>query len=1834
MKLVPPDQRRAISAVRLSLALAAMVTVPLLLYAAPAWWSQHNILVQNAAPDDYAPANHGQLKNIARAAADEMDARIPGGAGDEIHELIISWSTPTAQTNDFAPLTVGQLKTVAKIFYNRLIAVKYANDYPWSVAARLPHDFAVATIGQVKGVFHFDFTAIDLEHDSDQDGLPDWWEKSYFGDLTVDPGALAPCGDGLTNIQSFQQGLNPLKRSPQFLSIRPDQIDQTLAAGQVATKIITISNSGMVPRRVSVIAHNGTAIKPSYSDSDQPDGPQFVWDDISTTGIHLDSVSDADDDFEGFPISFAFPYFGDSYSTVYVGSNGFITLGSGANSFINHFLPTPAAPANLIAPFHTDLDLSASGDVYYRDYGDRVVIQFENVARYAGDGFATFQVVLNKDGLIQFYYKDMAGTLDDATVGLQNATGDRGLTIAFNQPYLKQNLAIEITQSAAWFKEVPVDLLLLPGGAASFLVTLDGFGFGTFRGGLTVMTDNPSDAPFDLPVTMTVVDEGTRDDDGDTLTNAQERTLGTNPANPDTDGDGMPDGWEVANNLNPLANDASLDFDGDGFTNLQEYQNSTNPQVYTAPATFVETFDDWSHVNSDSGNWRLDTTSPADFLGDASRAVRTSASTAVLDYWIPQLMAVTATVYYRGSLPSGQIRFYSSADAETWSELKFDRIADWPAGGNWQRTVFSRNASFPSDSFYFRVEVSGGDVAESPQLSQISFVYNDLTAPVANSRDLTTHSGESVSVRLSASDSDGDPVTYRLIEQPAHGSINGTPPDLIYTAASNYIGTDRFYFVASDGTRDSTPAGIFINVKTRPPSVPTNLEFTEVSLTSAELTWTSQSATAYLIERSTDGGLTWQQIGEVTGASTSFVDSSYRSGTFYSYRVRAKGETGSVSDASGQISSKGTNPTTTDSDGDGVLDNLEAQRHSNPDSKDSDGDGVPDDKDGAPSDPSRWAKAIERQYAVVDLGTLPRSPGTSPLAINNRGHVLCAADPYGRYFLWQNGRRTALPGNFTPYGLSDSDTIVGDTTYFYSPLSRIVTNGAYWNNGQLMRLPQLTVGYPGYPKFPTYTSSAAAINNRDEIAGWSSADGSSLFATKWVAGGAGIALDAPISFKIWPFAISDSGAVLATAQTDSGYDVDLLPATRLVSSRDVGGASNGYRINSSGVIVSRGRQIWLQGEAGGASHDVNSLLAPESATTVDFSYGITNQNEILADAHDETGDHYLSIVRLARDNSPTIVYKVVESDPRIDYIWPADMNDNGLIAGTAAYNDGTPDHAILLVPAELMVDGNRDNALSFTDQALHDADRTSEEKPYRFWVNDDQDAVSGTNQSEEVTPAQIHDNQDEKIQSLRDCEDLARLWLNIAGLTEGFKTGEIQLVLRFRNVKSGNPAIRVFRAVENGGRGYLSDTAWGTLQSSPPYDQALPGTNGPGIASSTSGIYIDRRFWGGLDESDPVINLLFEGVAEGLGELYFDIIKDGQRIGVSPGVWLDIKTVEKMYERAKITLDAPNIPAPWNNRQAPLLQWAWDSSNGVSVDSNATAQTIVYVHGWRMTYNEYLSWANTTFKRLFHVGYKGRFFSFHWPTFNGENNGPDPVDLFVPGGATYNPSEYRAWLSGPALANFVNSLPNPNARYLLAHSMGNVVAGAALRSGMIVTRYAMCNSAMAAMAYDGTLTPDDSEYQTPDTDPDVGTRQIFGLANRFNPAGTEIVNFSLPNDYALSQWSENNKLFKPQVFTDGTHYFYASQGTVGHKLGYVPLTHDIQYVTSQPEAMAYVTKSRTRAAGARQDTGGAVVSFVNMGLGGFEFGDEHSAEWVYTTHKTYLFWKEVLKKFDLDVSDR
>jgi hypothetical protein len=84
--------------------------------------------------------------------------------------------------------------------------------------------------------------------------------------------------------------------------------------------------------------------------------------------------------------------------------------------------------------------------------------------------------------------------------------------------------------------------------------------------------------------------------------------------------------------------------------------------------------------------------------------------------------------------------------------------------------------------------------------------------PVAYDQNVTVQKNTVKSIALSASDPDGDPLSYAIVTGPSNGALSGTAPDLTYTPDSDYTGPDSFTFKANDGQVDSNVATVSIIV--------------------------------------------------------------------------------------------------------------------------------------------------------------------------------------------------------------------------------------------------------------------------------------------------------------------------------------------------------------------------------------------------------------------------------------------------------------------------------------------------------------------------------------------------------------------------------------------------------------------------------------------------------------------------------------------------------------------------------------------------------------------------------------------------------------------------------------------------------------------------------------------------------------------------------------------------------------------------------------------------------------------------------------------------------------
>jgi subtilisin family serine protease len=100
------------------------------------------------------------------------------------------------------------------------------------------------------------------------------------------------------------------------------------------------------------------------------------------------------------------------------------------------------------------------------------------------------------------------------------------------------------------------------------------------------------------------------------------------------------------------------------------------------------------------------------------------------------------------------------------------------------------------DSFTFRA--SDGAAESEATVTLAVAAVND--APVAEGQTLTTPYGTPVAIRLTGTDVEAGELIFEVVDGPAHGALSGTSPDLTYTPADGYSGTDELSFRARDGS--------------------------------------------------------------------------------------------------------------------------------------------------------------------------------------------------------------------------------------------------------------------------------------------------------------------------------------------------------------------------------------------------------------------------------------------------------------------------------------------------------------------------------------------------------------------------------------------------------------------------------------------------------------------------------------------------------------------------------------------------------------------------------------------------------------------------------------------------------------------------------------------------------------------------------------------------------------------------------------------------------------------------------------------------------------------------
>ena len=246
-----------------------------------------------------------------------------------------------------------------------------------------------------------------------------------------------------------------------------------------------------------------------WIDSNEPGGPDFTWLDISEFGTEL---SLGDDQGTEVDLPFTFEFYGEGQGSVTIGSNGYLTFGTDGSEYVNTPIPDGAEPNYLIAPFWDDLSPNAGGTVHYYadEEAEQFIVQYTDVPRYQDPASSqTFQVVLGEGGGILFKYLDMNGTLNSATVGIENEDGSDGLQVAFNTAYVGDSLAVAIAAAPEFIADVNPASGTIEGGSSQevevIFSTADIDEPGFYEDDLVLLTNDPDESVVTIPAQVSAV---------------------------------------------------------------------------------------------------------------------------------------------------------------------------------------------------------------------------------------------------------------------------------------------------------------------------------------------------------------------------------------------------------------------------------------------------------------------------------------------------------------------------------------------------------------------------------------------------------------------------------------------------------------------------------------------------------------------------------------------------------------------------------------------------------------------------------------------------------------------------------------------------------------------------------------------------------------------------------------------------------------------------------------------------------------------------------------------------------------------------------------------------------------------------------------------------------------------------------------------------------------------------------------------------------------------------------------------------------------------------------
>ena len=383
--------------------------------------------------------------------------------------------------------------------------------------------------------------------------------------------------------------------------------------------------------------------------------------------------------------------------------------------------------------------------------------------------------------------------------------------------------------------------------------------------------------------------------------------------------------------------------------------------------------------------------------------------------------------------------------------------------------------------------------------------------------------------------------------------------------------------------------------------------------------------------------------------------------------------------------------------------------------------------------------------------------------------------------------------------------------------------------------------------------------------------------------------------------------------------------------------------------------------------------------------------------------------------------------------------------------DAPEENTVNLLPVDIVPDYNRDGKIDSADRG-----KVTTEKPFRWWINDDNDLTSAErgegNQDIPTQNTSDRDCNDLAVDGMKDLIDFFPLHLDLKSALAVLPESEFKYVL-----KHEDEALKFYE--------HPTCVVDGSEEGKEPNRHVKDVGTGRGLAAkalklaSSQGSELSANMLINLKEGRGV--LVIEGAKKTTKPLILEILKKSDNSSIGKVDFpIRIADVEEMYRHVNMR-DVTGGSGGHSTQTGEPSGYPDDLTNG---------KYVAFVHGYNVSVEYARGTQSNIFKRFHQLGSKARYIGVSW-----FGDPPNPgINLVLP------PDYHQAvdnGLKAGIVAKVRLGFTQGSSLTVLAHSLGNSLAGSAIANhGLEVEQYYIINGAIPLQAYDSLQTSNSSGH--------------------------------------------------------------------------------------------------------------------------------------------------------------